>query len=227
MSTYRSTRKNTTTFITHIIVAVASSFFTLLAAYKWPGIMDIFAPAAETAALDKDSVAQKDVTAEAEKPETETPAATPAKAAAPTTPAETSDAATHDIAEGTAIYVNGDGVRLRTGPGLNYDIYTKVNTGQALTYNYTSGDWYCVKYNGRNLFINKDFATTKATAPKTVKAPAPDTQSSKTPKDSKPAKKAKAQNNSSDKAAKTPAKPKATTEKAEAAPVKATEQAPE
>lgn len=197
MNPSRTKRNNTTTFLSYIIVAVASSFCTLLAAYKWPGIMDIFAPATETAALDKDSVNLKDAPREAEASETQTPAT----AAASATTTETSDASTHDFAEGTALYVNGDGVRLRTGPGLSYEVYAKVSTGQTLTYNYTSGEWYCVKYNGRNLFINKEFATTKITVAKPAKAPAPDTQSSKTPKDPKASKNTKPQTSISDKPA--------------------------
>lgn len=62
-------------------------------------------------------------------------------------------------AQAQVVIVQGQGVRLRTGPGLGYSVYTKVNRGARLSYVTTSGDWYCVSYGGRYLYISRDFAT--------------------------------------------------------------------
>lgn len=90
------------------------------------------------------------------------PAATPA-AAAPAAAAQPAVQSVQEFTSGTTIYVKGIGVRLRLGPGLGYGVYTKLNTGTALSYVSSTGDWYCVNYGGRNLYINKQFATTSAT----------------------------------------------------------------
>lgn len=62
--------------------------------------------------------------------------------------------------EATATYVKvtGDGVRLRTGPGLEYEIKAKVNKNERLVYVSTHGEWFCVKYKGKELYISRDFA---------------------------------------------------------------------
>lgn len=57
------------------------------------------------------------------------------------------------------VRINGNGVRLRYGPGLNYGIYKQVGKGAKLRYVATYGDWYCVNYNGYNLYVNRDFAS--------------------------------------------------------------------
>lgn len=62
-------------------------------------------------------------------------------------------------AQAQVVVVQGNGVRLRVGPGLGYDVYKQVNRGTRLSYNYTSGDWYCINYNGYKLFIHRDFAS--------------------------------------------------------------------
>lgn len=55
---------------------------------------------------------------------------------------------------GTYVVINGNGVRLRTGPGEGYGIYTQLNRGARIPYVSTSGDWYCVNYNGRTLYVS-------------------------------------------------------------------------
>lgn len=62
-------------------------------------------------------------------------------------------------AQAQVVVIQGNGVRLRTGPGLGYGVYTQVNRGTRLSYNYTSGDWYCVNYGGYRLFVSRDFAS--------------------------------------------------------------------
>lgn len=80
-----------------------------------------------------------------------------------------------EFASGTTIYVKGIGVRLRLGPGLGYGVYTKLNTGTALSYVFSTGDWYCVNYGGRNLYINKQFATTSASEAANHRSPSSST----------------------------------------------------
>lgn len=57
------------------------------------------------------------------------------------------------------VKITGNGVRLRYGPGLDYGIYCKLNKGKILTYRYTDGDWYCVRYNNMDLYVSRDFAS--------------------------------------------------------------------
>lgn len=61
-------------------------------------------------------------------------------------------------AKAQVVEVTGNNVRLRTGPGTSYGEYAKLNKGKRLEYNYTTGDWYCVNYEGYKLFVNRDFA---------------------------------------------------------------------
>lgn len=84
------------------------------------------------------------------------PATAPAAQAAPTPRPQNT---VQEYPPGTTLYVKGIGVRLRTGPGLNYGVYKQLNTGNKLSYNFSTEDWYCVNYNGRNLYISKDFVT--------------------------------------------------------------------
>lgn len=60
---------------------------------------------------------------------------------------------------GQTLYVTGNAVRLRVGPGFGYGVYTHVNKGARLTYVSDAGDWYCVNYGGRTLYVSKQFAT--------------------------------------------------------------------
>lgn len=59
---------------------------------------------------------------------------------------------------GKYVTINGSGVRLRTGPGENYGIYAKLEKGARVPYVSTSGDWYCVNYSGRTLYVSSKFA---------------------------------------------------------------------
>lgn len=91
-----------------------------------------------------------------------TPAAAPAAPAAKPAPkpATNSDKNTGDgTAKGRTLMVTGNGVRLRTGPGESYSVYTKLNKGTLLPYVSTAGEWYCVNYGGRTLYVSKDFVT--------------------------------------------------------------------
>lgn len=56
------------------------------------------------------------------------------------------------------VVVTGDGVRLRTGPGLNHDVKAKVNKGARLHYVSTHDKWFCVEYEGKKLYISSDYA---------------------------------------------------------------------
>ncbi len=67
---------------------------------------------------------------------------------------------------GQTVTVTGTGVRLRYGPGLNYD-YLKwkdgstrsPKKGEKLQLVGQSGDWYQVKYAGQELYIFKQYGT--------------------------------------------------------------------
>lgn len=65
-----------------------------------------------------------------------------------------SSSASSSSSSGTYVVINGNGVRLRTGPGEGYGIYTQLNRGARIPYVSTSGDWYCVNYNGRTLYVS-------------------------------------------------------------------------
>lgn len=60
-------------------------------------------------------------------------------------------------AQAQEVVVKGDNVNLRTGPGLNYGSHAKVNRGTHLPYNYSTGVWYCVTYEGHRLYIREDY----------------------------------------------------------------------
>lgn len=62
-------------------------------------------------------------------------------------------------AQAQSVKITGNGVRLRYGPGLDYGVYCKFNKGKILTYRYTDGDWYCVRYNNMDLYVSRDFAS--------------------------------------------------------------------
>ncbi len=66
---------------------------------------------------------------------------------------------------GNTVTVTGNSVRLRYGPGLNYDFLKWSNgtarcpkKGEKLTLLGESGDWYKVSYAGQQLYIFKQFA---------------------------------------------------------------------
>ncbi len=75
---------------------------------------------------------------------------------------------------GTTVTVTGNSVRLRVGPGLDYDFLKWSNgtarcpkKGEKLNYLGESGDWYKVSYAGQTLYIFKQYAKLNgaATAP--------------------------------------------------------------
>lgn len=78
--------------------------------------------------------------------------------AKPATPQSSAQTGAAPAATGQYVVVTGDGVRLRTGPGFGYDVYTHVNHGKTIPYVSTSGDWFCVNYKGRTLYISNEFA---------------------------------------------------------------------
>jgi len=51
--------------------------------------------------------------------------------------------------------INGSGIRVRSGPGLTYDILTQVNTGDTVVIiERTSSEWYKVNFHGTIGFIS-------------------------------------------------------------------------
>lgn len=163
--------------LTLILVAALASAVTYIATTKWDDIKGMVDNDKSAVVAPADST-QNDQSAQASSADSQ------ATADGADSPAAT----TQDMPEGTVLFVNGDGVRLRTGPGLNYEIYKNVNKGQRLTYNYSSGDWYCVTFGGRNLFISKGFVDQKpvpATPAPATKSTAKDSKDKKAAKDSK------------------------------------------
>ena len=69
------------------------------------------------------------------------------------------------LQSGVTVTVTGNSVRLRVGPGLNYDFLKWSNgtarcpqKGEKLTYLGENGDWYKVSYAGQTLYIFKQYA---------------------------------------------------------------------
>lgn len=163
--------------LTLILVAALASAVTYIATTKWDDIKSL-------AGNDKSAIVAPADSTQNDQATKATPAGSQDVASIADSPAAT----TQDMPEGTVLFVNGDGVRLRTGPGLNYEIYKNVNKGQRLTYNYSSGEWYCVTFGGRNLFISKGFVDQKpvpATPAPATKTTAKDSKDKKAAKDSK------------------------------------------
>ena len=76
---------------------------------------------------------------------------------------------------GKTVTVTGNSVRLRVGPGLNYDFLKWSNgtarcpkKGEKLTYPGESGDWYKVSYAGQQLYIFKQYAKLNGAAASTT-----------------------------------------------------------
>lgn len=163
--------------LTLILVAALASAVTYIATTKWDDIKSLAGNDKSAIVAPADSTQNDQATK-----------ATPADSQDVASIADSPAATTQDMPEGTVLFVNGDGVRLRTGPGLNYEIYKNVNKGQRLTYNYSSGEWYCVTFGGRNLFISKGFVDQKpvpATPAPATKPTAKDSKDKKAAKDSK------------------------------------------
>lgn len=163
--------------LTLILVAALASAVTYIATTKWDDIKSLAGNDKSAIVAPADSTQNDQATK-----------ATPADSQDVASIADSPAATTQDMPEGTVLFVNGDGVRLRTGPGLNYEIYKNVNKGQRLTYNYSSDEWYCVTFGGRNLFISKGFVDQKpvpATPAPATKSTAKDSKDKKAAKDSK------------------------------------------
>lgn len=163
--------------LTLILVAALASALTYIATTKWDDIKSLADSGRNAIVASADST----LNGQADK-------AIPADSQAVAGTADSPATTTQDMPEGTVLFVNGDGVRLRTGPGLNYEIYKNVNKGQRLTYNYSSGEWYCVTFGGRNLFISKGFVDQKpvpATPTPVAKDATKDSKDKKSAKDSK------------------------------------------
>lgn len=171
--------------LTLILVAALASALTYIATTKWDDIKSLADSGRNAIVASADST----LNGQADK-------AIPADSQAVAGTADSPATTTQDMPEGTVLFVNGDGVRLRTGPGLNYEIYKNVNKGQRLTYNYSSGEWYCVTFGGRNLFISKGFVDQNpvpATPTPAAKDAAKDSKDKKSAKDSKSKKKSKSE----------------------------------
>lgn len=80
-----------------------------------------------------------------------------AKPSAPSSPSRSSSASSGSPT-GQYVVITGDAVRLRTGPGFDYGVYTHVNRGNTIPYVSTSGDWNCVNYKGRTLYVSTQFS---------------------------------------------------------------------
>ncbi len=74
------------------------------------------------------------------------PTATPAPSASPT--------------QSTAGYVNGNNVRMRSGPSMTSEIIGELFFGNAVTITGTSGDWTAVTYNGEAGYVYTQYVKT-------------------------------------------------------------------
>ncbi len=86
-----------------------------------------------------------------------------------------------DAASGT-VYLTGNGVRVRTGPGTNYSIIGTVSKGVSLTRTGTvKNGWTQVKYNGSTGYVSSQYLTDTPSAtatPAATASPAPGEESS-------------------------------------------------
>ena len=80
------------------------------------------------------------------------------------------------LQSGATVTVTGNSVRLRVGPGLDYDFLKWSNgtarcpkKGEKLTYLGEEGDWYKVSYAGQTLYIFKQYARLNAATATTYK----------------------------------------------------------
>lgn len=69
----------------------------------------------------------------------------------------------------TAVYadagvVTGNGVNFRSGPGMDYSIYSCLPRGTYVTVNGAEGNWYQVTYNGINGYMSRDYVNVRSTA---------------------------------------------------------------
>lgn len=59
--------------------------------------------------------------------------------------------------------ITGDEVRMRTGAGTGYSIIGAYNKGTKMTVTGAKGNWYAVKYNGKNGYVSGDYMTLSVT----------------------------------------------------------------
>lgn len=62
-----------------------------------------------------------------------------------------------EVPTGTIGRVTGNGVALRTGPGTNHDVITRLSKGKKVTIIKLAGDWFYVEYNGKLGYIHTDY----------------------------------------------------------------------
>lgn len=75
--------------------------------------------------------------------------------------AETKDPALFATIEqsGTRVIINGTGVRLRLGPGKQYDYYSNaLKKGSSWPYVGTYGDWYAINVNGGIYYVSARYS---------------------------------------------------------------------
>ena len=72
---------------------------------------------------------------------------------------------TEALAQSKVVVISGTGVRLRLGPGTDYDYLTNDKgqqvspaKGAKLEYQGEYGDWYRVEFNDNSYYVSKDFA---------------------------------------------------------------------
>lgn len=65
------------------------------------------------------------------------------------------------VANAECVKTTGQNVRLRYGPGTEYQIYCSLKKGVVMSYLGVSsdGDWYYVNYKGQNLYVSRDYAS--------------------------------------------------------------------
>ena len=91
-----------------------------------------------------------------------TPTATPLPAATMTpTPAPTAPGNVTVTGVNDTVYINGNGVNVRSGPGTNYEILGSENLGKQLARTgRTSNGWSQVAYNGQTAYVIDSLLTT-------------------------------------------------------------------
>ena len=91
-----------------------------------------------------------------------TPTATPLPAATMTpTPAPTMPGNVTVTGVNDTVYINGNGVNVRSGPGTEYDILGTENNGKQLARTgRTSNGWSQVAYNGQTAYVIDSYLTT-------------------------------------------------------------------
>ncbi|MBO7338038.1 MAG: SH3 domain-containing protein [Paludibacteraceae bacterium] len=88
-------------------------------------------------------------------------------------------ATTEALAQSKVVVISGTGVRLRLGPGTDYNYLTNdkgdqisPSKGAKLEYQGEYGDWYRVKFSNGSYYVSKDFAYIQNGAAKPAAKPA-------------------------------------------------------